>query len=244
MLRLITSLTFTLVTMFSAISSANPDSACSADSPLMATYQIKTKGKPAGSRTLELWRDGNRVAIRYPEDRITEQWELTSNNRLHLVRYFDLHERGIEYQPNEIKGSHDWSLKRQLISDTLLKEMKLSKTRGKGCQSVAHYSKKSNGTKLKLKWLERQQLIKEFRVKRGNSVITWKLQQVNSDPQSVAQAFVELGRYDTTDYTDIGDNESDPFLLNMINLGFVERGASGFYDAQGNDMGDEHGHHH
>jgi len=30
----------------------------------------------------------------------------------------------------------------------------------------------------------------------------------------------------------------------MINLGFVEHGATGFYDAQGNQLQSEHQHHH
>ena len=46
-----------------------------------------------------------------------------------------------------------------------------------------------------------------------------------------------LNSYGTTDYTNIGDNESDPFLISMINLGFIEDHAHGFYDSKGNIMG-------
>ena len=56
--------------------------------------------------------------------------------------------------------------------------------------------------------------------------------------------FAEWYNYQTTDYAYIGDNENDPFLAKMINQGFVEHGASGFYDAQGNQLQGSHKHHH
>ncbi|MFT6897794.1 MAG: hypothetical protein ACJA13_002205 [Paraglaciecola sp.] len=44
------------------------------------------------------------------------------------------------------------------------------------------------------------------------------------------------------DVSDIGDDHSDPFLIKMVTLGFIEHGASGFYDDKGNAL--EGAHHH
>ena len=41
---------------------------------------------------------------------------------------------------------------------------------------------------------------------------------------------------------DIGDDHTDPFLTNMVNQGFIEAGASGFYDQNGNAIGEGHRH--
>lgn len=231
---------------FNANASNSTITSCSAEQPIVAVYQLTTQNKNTGKNTqqVELWRDANQVAIRYPASDVTEFWERTSNNKLHLIRYFDSHERGIEYQPDEIKGAHDWSLKRQLVSDLLINEMELRKTRGKMCNIVEYYVKKSGNAHLKLHWFADQKLIKRFQVKNEQNSIDWKLLNVISVPLKVAAEFDKLAYYDTTDYTDIGDNESDPFLLNMINLGFVEHAASGFYDAAGHVIGDGHKHHH
>ena len=40
----------------------------------------------------------------------------------------------------------------------------------------------------------------------------------------------------STDFADVGDNEAGPFLRKMIALGFVEHGASGFYQANGETL--------
>jgi len=65
-----------------------------------------------------------------------------------------------------------------------------------------------------------------------------------TEPKKIEEFFRIRGSYQTTDYADIGDNESDPFLLKMMNLGFIKHGASGFYDAQGHALKKRHNHHH
>ena len=49
-------------------------------------------------------------------------------------------------------------------------------------------------------------------------------------------------QYELTDYADIGDNESDPFLAKMINLGFIQDTHPGFYNSQGQAIGGRHQH--
>ena len=114
--------------------------------------------------------------------------------------------------------------------------MRAGKARGSGCETLQHYTLKQDGTRLRLKWLPEQQLISEFKIKTGGTRTSWKLLEIRKNTQAVAQKFIQLGNYSTTDYTDIGDNESDPFLMKMINLGFVEHGASGFYDSSGRNL--------
>jgi hypothetical protein len=48
---------------------------------------------------------------------------------------------------------------------------------------------------------------------------------------------------------DIGDNEADPFLIKMINLGYIDHAPQAVYDANGNNIAQpahshEHGHSH
>ena len=231
---------------FPAFSADTVKQSCSSDEPVMAVYELETMNDHHNKSTqrVELLRNGHQIAIRYPAKNITEVWDQAANNKLHLIRYFDAYERGIEYQPEEIQGDHDWSLKRQLVSNQLIGEMTLRKTRGEGCDTLEYYVKKDEKAKLSLAWLPAQALLKRFEVKSNHSRTDWKLLEVRHDEKVINAEFAHLASLYTTDYIDIGDNESDPFLLKMINLGFVTHGASGFYDSEGHDIGSQHNHAH
>lgn len=238
-------LTVSCVLLFPVLAFSESLPGCPEPFQVTASYHIKSMG-PEGKTTqegsIELWRFQQQVAIHYPDKEITELWEQTKNQQLHLVRYFDHYQRGIEYQPAEIKGSHDWSVKQQFIANDLIASMTLQKTTGSGCQQVQYYSLQQDGRQIELQWLPQLSLMQLYKMEQAGVVTTWKLEQINHDKNRIGQRFAQLAGFDTTDYTDVGDNESDPFLLKMINLGFVEHAASGFYDAQGNAMGGHHGH--
>jgi len=109
---------------------------------------IQLSDKSQKNRHFILWRNGHRqVAHQYPDTHVTDVWERTSNDHLRLVRYFDNHQRGIEYQPDEIgmsRGKSDWSLKSQLISNKSIKGMELQTTQGEGCDKIETYSLKND----------------------------------------------------------------------------------------------------
>lgn len=220
-------------------------SQCDQAESKVALYEIKIDQHQSGqavTKQLELWLNSSAVAIHYSDTGITEYWEPVKGGRLRLVRYFDDHKRGIEYQPDEITGDHDWSLKQQLVSDALLNSMKQTKRTGEGCDQVVFLQKQHADTLVKLQWLPKQRLIKHYLESSSNATIEWQLLEVSDDQSKVAARFQQLNNFQTVDYTDIGDNESDPFLAKMIHMGFVKHGASGYYDAQGNPM-PHSGHH-
>lgn len=196
---------------------------------------------------MHLWRNGQQVAHQYPGTQITEIWERVSNGMLRLERHFDAYQRGIEYQPLEInkgKGVKDWTQKNQLISERLKDSLQLQMSSGEGCQRVEHYALNDNGSTIHLAWLPALKLVKHYRVASDMANLTWELENTVQDSLQVQQAFATRAAYQTTDYTDIGDNESDPFLLKMINLGFVEHGSSGFYNTEGHAIEGGHAHTH
>jgi hypothetical protein len=92
-----------------------------------------------------------------------------------------------------------------------------------------------------LKWLPELQLVSFFSSTRGDIKETWQLTSQQYDQPAIELFFTQLSQYQSTDYADIGDDHTDPFLAKMINLGFVEHGASGFYNTDGQPI--EGGHH-
>ncbi|BFT29890.1 hypothetical protein D210916BOD24_10660 [Alteromonas sp. D210916BOD_24] len=213
---------------------------------LVAHYQIDVKHGNNATRatTMNLWRNSNKVAHEYPATHITESWTHVRNKLIKPTRFFDAHARAIEYQPGETihgKRENDFSYRYQLISDTMLGNMTLIETEEKGCNTIQYYSLKQGQTAYSLTWLPNQKLIKQFSVHNANSSRTWTLQEVDYE-RSTSDFFAKREAYQTTDYADIGDDHTDPFLTKMVNQGFIEAGASGYYDTDGHAIGEAHTH--
>lgn len=229
---------------------ASQASSCSHNkTSLGAHYKISKQypGKKAKYTELHLWRQGQKVAHQYPQTDITEYWQLTPNDRIEVVRYFDHHQRAIEYQAGETvhgRGEKDWSYRYQLISQRLLGKMQRISQSGSGCDEQWQLTLDSKKGHLTLIWLPQLQLVKHFELRKNNGFTeTWQLADLNLQTAQVNDFFAKRATYQSTDFADIGDDHSDPFLTNMVNLGFIEHGASGFYDDQGNALAGEHHHH-
>ncbi|MDF1691324.1 MAG: hypothetical protein P1U47_03050 [Zhongshania sp.] len=221
---------------------------CDANMPVSAQYTIRIHTAKTQANTVTnmgLWRSGNSVAEQYPAKKVTEIWERNHVNTIKLNRYFDAHERGIEYAPSDIKGlrnDDDWSMKRQLIANSLLAKMTLNKKIGKGCEREEIYTLHDDTQLITLTWLPASQLVKNYQRELNGQLTVWALTNKSSDSKMIKAFFDKYLNYQTTDYADIGDSESDPFIRKMINLGFIDHGSSGIYDAQGNGIGSSHKH--
>lgn len=250
------------------INAVSANEACAMNpQTLKATYQVTTtKGtKNASPTTLVLWRDGDKVAHQYPQTNITEMWYLVRNQHIKKVRYFDAHERAIEYQPNErIHGrvEKDFSYRYQLISDAVLARMVKLPSNGDAsvntCYTEVKMALEDSGQHISLTWLPALRLIKDFEVTGNGITRAWKLTSLvpgeneysptKNNGQNTKQVidirgfFAKREAYQSTDYADIGDDHTDPFLTKMVHQGFIEAGASGFYHQDGQAIGGHHAH--
>lgn len=236
---------------FSLLALSQPaTAACDQHGDLIGARYLVTKTQdgaaPAVTRELVLWRNQRQVAHENTRSGITELWEQTSNGQLRMVRYFDKHRRGIEYQPYEIRhasNNGDWQIKAQLISEAQLKSLQRIATQGGGCDKRENYaSAKGDATQISLQWLPHRRLVQHYRETGPESTVTLQLLETITDEKRIKRAFADRETYQNVDYADIGDNESDPFLAKMINLGFIEHGAAGFYDTQGHTLNGHHRH--
>lgn len=217
---------------------------------LGAVYDVKksTDGKKYKlQRRVILWRNGQQVAHEYKDTHITELWEKTKLGKLRLERHFDKHKRGIEYHPSEInngEGTSNWHIRNQLISNKLLREMQLTSTTGENCQVLEKYTLSNDVVQIKLDWLPVLALVKSYMEESSTGKLEWKLERIIHDEKQVKRAFQTRSEYLMTDYTDIGDNETDPFLTKMINLGYIEHSHSSIYNDKGETFGGDNHHAH
>ena len=229
---------------------ASAQQSCVAQGQLKAEYQItvikhKLQNMISNTKetTLILWRKNNVVAHQYPSTRITEMWQQINDKMIKPMRFFNEYNRAIEYQPGEVvhgKKETDWSYRNQLISDNLLTSMQTVSTHGETCEQVVQLVQKTKKGDLLIEWMPQLKLIKSFQYKDPQRQENWQLVELDIQSAKTAAYFDKLYTYQSTDYADIGDDHTDPFLTKMVTLGFVEAGASGFYNDKGQQIGDHH----
>ena len=209
---------------------------------LKAQYQVSNEAN-SGKKTkhmLTLYRHHNDVAYQYNNQGISEYWHQQHNGLIDLTRYFDHDKQGIEYQASEIKNKQSWQQIMQLISPKLRQKMQLISERENACQLEQKLQLIEGKKEILLTWLPQIKLVKKLTIITPTQTKHWQLLQLSTGAEKVAEQFAKWQRYKTTDYADVGDNEDDPFLAKMINLGFVEHAASGFYQANGQAIAAEH----
>lgn len=221
------SLTTKLVLIFIAAQNAEAvgDGCDQASDVMGARYMLTSAPQqqeaPGGER-VTLWRDRGRVAHQYDGRGETHGWARVASDRLQRMQYFDDRERGIEYEATstsmdatEIAWQGHW----QLIANRHLKLFDLVESTGEGCDRLLSYRRTVGPVSELLEWWPERQLIKRWS---RHSAATWReLQLVEIlDAEASRKAFGRLDDYALTDFSDIGDHESDPLFLSMIKLGF------------------------
>lgn len=188
-----------------------------------------------------LWRKNQKVLSVNGEQSTT--WFKLNNGSVQKTAHFDHFKRSIEYQAKPMSTDR-WQQIRQLIQDSKRYSLKFLGSRLKGCYQQESYQWENEASNLqgKLLWNADLKLVTELTIKQGEQQSHWQLEKIELDKDVIEAAFAQRANYQATDFADIGDNESDPFLIKMINLGFIEHGASGIYNTQGENMDIEHNH--
>ena len=220
---------------------------CPSNEFLQARYEVVTSsGEQELKRAdLTLIRAANKVAHRFDEANISEVWFHNSHQQIVPTRYFETYKRAIEYSPVEKihgKQERDWSLRFQLVSDLQIGQMQKIATIGKDCEQIDTYQMTTPAATVTLKWNPALLLVESLERSTGQNKVVWTRKNIDFDKKQILAYFAQFNDYQTTDYADIGDDHTDPFLAKMIKLGFIEDGASGFYDDQGTALSGQHSH--
>lgn len=174
---------------------------------------------------LNLWRRNQTVAQENLTKGITDQWHRLPNKFIVPTRHFDKYQRSIEYQSSDLKTESSqaaWEAKFQIIPNRTLESMSLTSEEGSGCDKIQNYHLAHGNTKTQIVWMPAIKVMKHFKKESDKVLIEWQLLNKTSNKKAVNDKFNQLLSYQTTDFADIGDNESDPFLQKMIKMGFIQ----------------------
>lgn len=244
-------LTFTLLFVVFSFQT-NAEQACKTTKDLLGAHyrfvnsqvngQENSQATPMNSAKLSsLWRTQQKVLTINGDQSIT--WFKLSNGLVKKTAHFDNFKRSIEY-PAKPMNDDRWQQIRQFIPNSQKQSLSLVSIKKEGCHQHELYQWHNEETKLqgKLVWNADLNLVVLLSMIQGDQQNHWQLENIEYDEAIIARAFNQRDNYQATDFADIGDNESDPFLIKMINLGFIEHGASGIYNANGENMPIEHNH--
>lgn len=191
-------------------------------------------------KQMRYFREGPLVAYESDKSAVADIWFLTKHNKLKLTRVFEQHQQGLEYEPMNQSQRFNWLKLSTRVDPKLLENKTPIRQYGKGCETVNVYKiEQHNGQEMTIGWLTELNMMAFIE---SGDHSNWQATNINLDQNAIQQTFKNWQNYRMTDYVDIGDNESDPFLAKMINQGFVAHGASGMYRASGELIEAQHSH--
>ncbi|WP_137221492.1 hypothetical protein [Shewanella sp. MEBiC00475] len=217
---------------------------------LMATYNIEQTTNdvaPNKQNQLVLLRAQNSVFHISNQD-VATQWTTLPHNHMKKTSYFIDDKRAIEYEATKTISKQAWQYHAQLLHPLFQQQSTLIETTGQGCDKLEHYQQQTNTKTVDIWWFPAKKLVQSISTvlsdkgESADKAINWQLTEVTYDNKMIQQQLDTFSAYQSTDFADIGDNESDPFFRKMINLGFIEHSASGFYDSEGNSLSSAHQH--
>lgn len=210
---------------------------------ISANYHVRQGAKEFD---LTYWRTIGKSAYQYPNNGITELWQKEMKNQISLTRIFHRQKRSITYEPSDLtllgKEVNSWQKKQNLLSPQLL-EKGAKKTILKSENNCL--LEKHKGTihtdEIELIWNPQLKIVIKASIQ--NKISHRKMQYDLtglSTYQKQVNFFKKVLSYDQMDYADIGDNEADPFIKSMINLGFVEHQETNIINEKGEQIHTSH----
>lgn len=192
---------------------------------LHARYQVFSEG---GHHVVDFYRSDNQVAWQRGE--VISVWKKEAESAS-LLRAFSGYERSIWYPAGDLRALGKGASWQRVTGWPEPKQAGFSPVEGDdavvlGCPAQAY----QKGEQSQVLWVE--QVGVPARV--ADAAQQWQL--VSIQQESMRDTFDRWHTWPSTDFADVGDNEADPFLRKMIALGFVEHGASGFYQANGETL--------
>ena len=168
-----------------------------------------------------------KVAYHYPKMGMTEIWQKEPNYQMSLWRGFEGAGRAITYEATDLRllgrAAEFWQLKQNLLMPALMKPV-IKKTLlppENGCERV-QYQGYLGRDQVNLIWQPQLQLVLAATVKQASGQrMVYRLQQL-AFPHPQSRVFRQLDEFDAMDFADVGDNEADPFIDDLLQQGAIE----------------------
>ncbi|MBQ1782376.1 MAG: hypothetical protein II007_01840 [Gammaproteobacteria bacterium] len=210
------------------------------------SYQLDNNGQRSG--TLEILRHGSDTALYNPDRQIGEWWVLADSKRPRFHRLFGEQQRRIDYTTGDLRAlgvNVNIDSIESFAMAPLLSHLKAGDAVA-DCPAARHYSGEINGSHYEVNWHSALKLPLLLETRKAGQVRRWQANALINEP-TVNQRFGQWLDFQPTDFADIGDMETDPFLAKLITQGFIEHAHPTAYNSDGtviSSEGDHAGHGH
>ncbi|EKE77589.1 hypothetical protein [Gallaecimonas xiamenensis] len=203
-------------------------------------YQLS--GSQDHQAKVELLRSGAQSALYSPERQLAEWWHFDDPKRPRFSRVFAEQQRRIDYYMGDLRALRVKVSQAEVESFATAHLLdQLSPVEGSDCAQAQRYQGEIKGVRYDLLWSPVLKAPLALSTQLGEQKRHWQARALLDD-KAVKARFARWQGFMETDYADIGDMESDPFLAKMINQGFIEHSEHAVYNAQGQPMGGGHQH--
>lgn len=208
------------------------------------SYQIDNNSQRSG--TLEILRHGKDTALYNPDRQIGEWWVLADSKRPRFHRLFGEQQRRIDYTTGDLRAlgvNVNVDSIESFAMAPLLSRLQAGEPVA-DCPAARHYRGEINGSHYEVHWHPALKLPLLLETKKAGQTRRWQASALINEP-TVNQRFGQWLDYQPTDFADIGDMETDPFLAKLITQGFVEHAHPTAYNSDGTVIGadDDHAGH-
>lgn len=189
---------------------------------LVAKYLVTAKDSQGNSQMQEfqLTRKDNQVM--HSSNGVHYVWDKLVNGRMKLTKYVDKINKGIEYQPNDLKADvedNPWQKKYQLLSDSQASDSVSAQIKvceaNRNCEKEQHKNSRALLTSI---WLDDIQLPKSIQQINGPIQFNWTLESIELNQATVNKNFKEIEQYQLIDFADIGDAEGEQGITELLDI--------------------------
>lgn len=178
------------------------------------TTVCATPCKTPESRQWYFWRNADRIEIRDSANALGEIWKQDAKGRISYIYLEPSHQRGIEYNPTDLKiinQKRSWDKLASIVTPAELKELTASgETEVFGHKAVV-YSGILTGKNLEVVWVPELQLATRVTHTYPDHQSVTELQAFVTDKDNTtAISDSQLADYQLVDFSDVGDMETAP----------------------------------
>ncbi|MDO9162323.1 MAG: hypothetical protein Q8N35_12355 [Methylococcaceae bacterium] len=163
------------------------------------------------------WRTSKRVETHNLQDNTGEIWTKSTDGKIAYERVFHDQKQVIEYTPgdlNAIGAVPDWSAIATLLNQSMIAGLVEDGREQVLGRPASHYQSNNADAPIEITWLDREQL--PALIKRNDKGHTISTRIIGIYPLAESPGpYQRSTNYRYTDFADIGDKESDPFIQSI-----------------------------
>jgi len=175
-------------------------------------------GQPPQYYHWRFWRSARLIETHNLYDNSGEIWSLSADGKMGYEQVFHQQKQVIEYVPGDLNAIGlllDWSSLATLLNPAMSASLLANGREIVLGRSAVHYQSHHADPLLEILWLEYEQIPALIKRTESSKSITTRITALYPLAQS-PWPYQRSGDYHHTDFADLGDKESDPFIQSIL----------------------------